>query len=71
MKLKNGKIVEATVKKVARKAEKGYTRLFLNLGKTDGFYANQIVELINRNLKKSIFRLVESISCRISLSSKL
>ena len=38
--------------KTARKAEKGYTRLFLNLGKTDGFYANQIIELINRNLKK-------------------
>ena len=27
--------------KVGRKAEKGYTRLFLNLGKTDGFYTNQ------------------------------
>ena len=26
--------------------------LFLNLGKTDGFYANQIIELINRNMKK-------------------
>ena len=38
--------------KPSRKAEKGYTRLFLNLGKTDGFYANQIIELINRNLKK-------------------
>lgn len=38
--------------KTSRKAEKGYTRLFLNLGKTDGFYANQIIELINRNLKK-------------------
>lgn len=38
--------------KAARRAEKGYTRLFLNLGKTDGFYANQIIELINRNLKK-------------------
>lgn len=38
--------------KTGRKAEKGYTRLFLNLGKTDGFYANQIIELINRNLKK-------------------
>ena len=38
--------------KAARKAEKGYTRLFLNLGKTDGFYANQIIELVNRNLKK-------------------
>ena len=38
--------------KANRKAEKGYTRLFLNLGKTDGFYANQIIELVNRNLKK-------------------
>ena len=38
--------------KTERKAEKGYIRLFLNLGKTDGFYANQIIELINRNMKK-------------------
>ena len=38
--------------KTERKAEKRYTRLFLNLGKTDGFYANQIIELINRNMKK-------------------
>ena len=38
--------------KTERKAEKGYTRLFLNVGKTDGFYANQIIELINRNMKK-------------------
>ena len=29
-----------------------YARLFLNMGKTDGFYANQIIELINRNTKK-------------------
>ncbi len=35
----------------SRKAEKGYTRLFLNLGKTDGFYANQIIDLINHNVK--------------------
>ncbi len=38
--------------KSARKAENGYTRLFLNLGKMDGFYANQIIELINRYMKK-------------------
>lgn len=36
----------------SRQAEKGYTRLFLNLGKTDGFYANQIIDLINRHVKK-------------------
>lgn len=38
--------------KLGRKAEKGYTRLFLNLGKTDGVYTNQIIDLINRNLKR-------------------
>ena len=38
--------------KVGRKAEKGYTRLFLNLGKTDGFYTNQIIDLVNRNLRE-------------------
>ena len=38
--------------KTSRKAEKGYARLFLNMGKTDGFYANQVIELINRNTKK-------------------
>ena len=38
--------------KVGRKAEKGYTRLFLNLGKTDGFYTNRIIDLVNRNLRK-------------------
>ena len=38
--------------KVGRKAEKGYSRLFLNLGKTDGFYTNQIIDLVNRNLRK-------------------
>ena len=38
--------------KVGRKAEKGYTRWFLNLGKTDGFYTNQIIDLVNRNLRK-------------------
>ena len=36
----------------SRTAEKGYTRLFINLGKTDGFFPNQVIELINRNLKK-------------------
>lgn len=26
--------------------------MFINLGKTDGFFPNQVIELINRNLKK-------------------
>ena len=37
--------------KTARKAEKGYARLFLNMGKTDGFFATQVIDLINRNTK--------------------
>lgn len=43
--------------KVGRKAEKGYTRLFLNLGKTDGFYTNQIIDLVNRNLRKECIQI--------------
>lgn len=40
--------------KTSRKAEPGYTRMFINLGKEDGFYANQFIELINRNLHKRV-----------------
>ncbi|MBR5803654.1 MAG: DEAD/DEAH box helicase [Bacteroidaceae bacterium] len=35
----------------ARKAEEGYTRLFLNLGKMDNFFAAQIIDLVNRNVQ--------------------
>lgn len=35
-----------------RTAEEGYTRLFLNVGKIDGFYAKEIIGLINRNVKE-------------------
>jgi ATP-dependent RNA helicase DeaD len=28
-----------------------YTRLFINLGKTDGFYAEQLIELVNSNTR--------------------
>jgi ATP-dependent RNA helicase DeaD len=38
--------------KQSRQAEAGYTRLFLNVGKQDGFYANQIIDLVNRNMRK-------------------
>ncbi|MEG2573856.1 MAG: DEAD/DEAH box helicase, partial [Bacteroides sp.] len=40
--------------KLTRKAEPGYTRLFINAGKTDGFYPNQLIELINHSLHKRI-----------------
>ena len=38
--------------KRSRKAEYGYTRLFLNMGKSDGCFTNQIIDLVNRNIKK-------------------
>jgi len=32
-----------------RTPEPGFTRLFISVGKTDGFYPNQLIELINSN----------------------
>ncbi|MDD2798117.1 MAG: DEAD/DEAH box helicase [Bacteroidales bacterium] len=32
------------------RAEAGFTRLFINIGKTDGLYPNQVIELINNNV---------------------
>jgi ATP-dependent RNA helicase DeaD len=34
--------------KAGRKAEKGFTRLHLNVGKKDGLYPNVLIELINQ-----------------------
>ena len=33
-----------------RKAEAGYRRLFINLGKTDGFYPGEVMQFINRHV---------------------
>ncbi|MCD8292553.1 MAG: DEAD/DEAH box helicase [Prevotellaceae bacterium] len=35
----------------SRKAEPGYTRLFINLGKKDGLFPNELMGLINRNIR--------------------
>ncbi|MCD8310811.1 MAG: DbpA RNA binding domain-containing protein, partial [Prevotellaceae bacterium] len=34
-----------------RQAEAGYTRLFINLGKKDGLFPNELMGLINRNIR--------------------
>lgn len=34
-----------------RKAEQGYKKLFLNLGKADGFYPGEIMQFLNKNLR--------------------
>jgi len=35
----------------ARKPEAGYRRLFVNLGKDDGFYPGEVMQFINRNVQ--------------------
>ena len=38
----------------SRTATSGYTRLFINLGKTDNFFAGQLIELVNKNTHKRV-----------------
>ncbi len=37
----------------SHEAEEGYTRLFINLGKRDNFYAREIINLVNRHVRGS------------------
>ena len=41
-------------KRNGRQAEEGYTRLFLNLGKVDGFYAKEVMKLVNDNVQGKV-----------------
>ena len=34
-----------------RKAEDGFTRLFINLGKADGFYPGEVMQFLNKNVR--------------------
>ena len=38
----------------SRKAEQGYTRLFINMGKTDNFYPHELIDLLNKNTSKRV-----------------
>ena len=38
-------------KRPAPQTEKGYRRLFINLGKTDGFYPGELMQFLNRNVQ--------------------
>ena len=42
---------ETDEQKLSRKAEAGFTRLFINLGKSDGMFPANLIELINTNTK--------------------
>lgn len=35
----------------SRKTEAGYRRLFINLGKKDGFYPGELMQFLNKNVK--------------------
>ena len=41
-------------KRVSTKAEPGYKRLFINLGKTDGFYPGELMQFLNKHLQRRI-----------------
>lgn len=36
------------------KSEPGFTRMFINAGKADNFYPNQLIELINKSMRKRV-----------------
>ncbi len=42
---------KADGRKRSHKAEEGYRRLFINLGKADGFYPGEIMQFINKHMK--------------------
>ena len=41
----------ATAKKTPTKPEAGYRRLFINLGKADGFYPGELMQFLNRHVE--------------------
>ena len=41
-------------KKSDRNAEEGYTRIFVTLGKTDGYFAKELIRLVNTNVKGKV-----------------
>ena len=44
----------------SRKAEAGFTRLFINVGKTDNFFPTDLIGLINSNTNFSFFEVDEA-----------
>jgi len=48
---KSSKDSKPGARRGARKAEAGYRRLFINLGKTDGFYPGEVMQFINRHVE--------------------
>ena len=51
---KGGKVKGEKSGKGARKAEPGYTRLFINLGKVDNFFPTELIGLLNSHTRSRI-----------------
>lgn len=58
---RNGRVIESRDRdsrdsrdRAPRQADPGFTRMFINAGKMDNFYPNQLIELINKNMKKRV-----------------
>ena len=54
----------ATRQRGPRKAEEGYRRLFINLGKQDGFYPGEIMQFMNHHIHGPKQTSVTSTCCR-------
>ena len=46
-----GKVKRTKEEKDSRVAEKGYERVYINLGKSDGFFAPDLIRMINQNTR--------------------
>jgi len=44
----------SSIDKIGRKAEPGFTRMFISLGKADSFYPAQLIELVNKNMQRRV-----------------
>ena len=53
----------------ARKATPGFKRLFINLGKMDNFFPNELISLLNNNTRGRV-ELGRIDRCRVSLKWK-
>lgn len=46
----DGDFIDWKTKKPRNGVQKGYTKLFINLGKNDGFYPGEVMQFVNRNM---------------------
>ena len=52
-------------RKRTHKPEAGYRRLFINLGKADGFYPGELMQFVNRNMRGGYFEVPERDAAKV------